>query len=160
MVWLKNFKTKAAIPATQLKWVEDDTDTQSVADVINGKMSRSDLLDMVYPVGSIYMSVNTTNPATLFGGTWEQMKDRFLLGAGDTYTLGRTGGEAAHTLTVAEMPAHAHGIGYGTNTVGGSASMPTIGTTQTSNSTSSTGGGSAHNNMPPFIVVLMWKRTA
>ena len=51
------------------------------------KMARLDksVIDMVYPVGAIYMSVNNTNPGNLFGGTWEQIKDRFLLSAGDTY---------------------------------------------------------------------------
>ena len=67
-----------------------------------------DTLNMVYPVGSIYMSVNSTSPASLFGGTWEQIKDRFLLAAGNTYAAGSTGGEATHTLTVDEMPKHAH----------------------------------------------------
>ena len=70
----------------------------------NGKL----LIDILYPVGSIYMSVNSTSPATLFGGTWEQIKDRFLLSAGNTYTAGATGGEATHKLTVNEMPSHNH----------------------------------------------------
>lgn len=64
--------------------------------------------DKIYPVGSIYMSVNSINPSELFGGTWEQLKDRFLLGAGDTYSAGSTAGEAEHTLTIDEMPAHSH----------------------------------------------------
>ena len=59
-----------------------------------------------YPVGAIYISTISTSPASLFGGTWEQLKDRFLLGAGDTYAAGATGGEAAHALTVNEMPPH------------------------------------------------------
>lgn len=68
-------------------------------------------LPLVYPVGSIYMSVNNTNPATLFGfGTWEQIQDTFLLAAGSTYTAGATGGEATHTLTVDEIPSHNHKI--------------------------------------------------
>ena len=54
------------------------------------------------------MSVNSTSPSTLFGGTWEQLKDRFLLGSGSTYTAGNTGGEATHTLTTNEMPKHTH----------------------------------------------------
>ena len=65
-------------------------------------------IDDVYPVGSIYMSVNDTSPATLFGGTWEQLKDRFLLGAGDTYSNGTIGGEATHKLITSEMPSHNH----------------------------------------------------
>ena len=54
------------------------------------------------------MSANSTNPGTLFGGTWTQLKDRFLLGAGSTYSNGATGGAATHTLTAAQMPKHAH----------------------------------------------------
>ena len=64
----------------------------------------------MYPVGSIYLSVNATNPAELFGGTWERIKDRFLLAAGDAYAAGSTGGEATHTLSAAEMPSHAHTV--------------------------------------------------
>ncbi len=69
---------------------------------------RSQILLAAYPVGSIYTSVNATSPATLFGGVWERIGGRFLLGADSTYTAGSTGGEAAHTLTAAEMPAHTH----------------------------------------------------
>lgn len=56
-------------------------------------------LKRVYPVGAIYMSVEETSPAELFGGTWERLKDRFLLGAGDTYEAGATGGSDAHSHT-------------------------------------------------------------
>lgn len=66
------------------------------------------IIDAVYPVGSIYMSVSSTSPSTLFGGTWERLQDKFLLGAGSTYTAGNTGGEATHTLTASEMPSHTH----------------------------------------------------
>lgn len=66
------------------------------------------IVDLIYPVGSIYISVNATSPATLFGGSWTQVKDRFLLGAGSTYTAAATGGSATHTLTASEMPKHAH----------------------------------------------------
>ena len=71
----------------------------------------------LYPVGSIYMSVNAVNPSTLFGGTWEQIKDTFLLAAGNTYTANSTGGQVSHshatsdhTLTVEEIPQHNHGF--------------------------------------------------
>ena len=66
----------------------------------------------VYPVGSIYMSVASTNPSSLFGGTWEALAPgRVLMGAGDSsYPAGSTGGEATHTLTVSEMPAHTHSV--------------------------------------------------
>lgn len=78
-------------------WI--DTNNPSIA---------STIFDAIYPVGSIYMSVNSTSPATLFGGTWQQIQDRFLLSAGSTYTAGDTGGEAEHTLTLNESPAHTH----------------------------------------------------
>lgn len=68
----------------------------------------------IYPIGSIYTSVVNINPASLFGGVWESIGDRFLLGAGNSYSGGQTGGESSHTLTTAEMPSHNHS----TNSVG------------------------------------------
>lgn len=61
----------------------------------------SQLLDLFYPVGSIYTSTKNTNPAATLGGTWTQIKDRFLLCAGDSYSAGATGGSATHTHTSA-----------------------------------------------------------
>ena len=69
----------------------------------------NNMLNNIYPIGSIYMSVNDVNPETIFGGTWEQIKDTFLLSAGDAYSAGSTGGEANHTLTINEIPSHTHG---------------------------------------------------
>ena len=66
---------------------------------------------IAYPVGSIYMSVNEIDPATIFGGTWEKIADgTFLMASGDTHALGVTGGEAEHTLTESEMPSHSHSL--------------------------------------------------
>lgn len=70
--------------------------------------NNGNVCDLIYPIGSIYMSVSNVSPSILFGGTWEQIKDKFLLSAGDTYNLGATGGEASHTLTTNEMPSHSH----------------------------------------------------
>ena len=76
----------------------------------------SAILDAVYPVGSIYMSVNSVSPEAVLGGTWEQIQDKFLLAAGGSYAAGTTGGSATHahttanhTLTASEIPAHTHG---------------------------------------------------
>ncbi len=143
-----------------------------------GNVKQAMLVDMVYPVGSIYISVNTTNPGSLFGGTWEQIKDRFILAAGGSYTVGSTGGEATHKLTVNEMPSHRHSITVYASEDGLSGKTlqdaeqgkPLAARWNEYGSLSSeknneqrinlTGGGAAHNNMPPYLSVYMWKRTA
>lgn len=163
---------------TTKKYVDDLTDVISLAvqdntdniAALSSQISNigSITFDDIYPVGSIYMSVNSTNPRTLFGGTWTQLKDRFLLGAGSTYTNGSTGGEASHTLTVNEMPSHSHPQ-YVTVSSGGSLSANCDYDSYSSGnarksaqnvSTGTTGGGKSHNNMPPYLVVYMWQRTS
>ena len=111
------------------------------------EMERN-FLNYLYPVGSIYMTVGTTSPAVLFGGTWVQIKDCFLLSAGDTYSNGSTGGSATHTpqgtvdnhtLTVAEIPYHYHATqqptrdsGSATDDSGQSVNVVTVASGQTS----------------------------
>lgn len=131
-----------------------------------GGADISTILSKVYPIGSIYMSVNSASPATLFGGTWERIKDQFLLAAGDKYAAGKTGGEATHTLTENEIPAHRHSIWF--PNAGGEQSAaigyPEAGSKNTwyaeASKTAGAGGGAAHNNMPPYLTVHVWKRTA
>lgn len=139
---------------------------------VTGGFDASILLKSVYPVGSIYMSVIDINPATLFGfGAWEPIKDRFLLAAGDTYEAGSIGGEAEHTLTELEMPAHDHEFdrhqlwrnetippsthaesdGYGVS----NKTLPIY-----TDTTIATGAGESHNNMPPYLTVYIWQRVA
>lgn len=126
--------------------------------------SNQEMVDLIYPVGSIYISVNNTNPGTLFGGNWEQIKDVFLLSAGDKYSAGDTGGEATHTLTVSEIPSHHHTIPAGNNPTTASnydhVASAYGGGTPKGLLTGYTGGSNAHNNMPPYLTVYMWKRTA
>mgnify|MGYP002615165251 CR=1 FL=1 len=123
------------------------------------------LLDAVWPVGSIYLSASEISPETLFGGTWQRVKDRFLLAAGDVYAPGETGGEAQHTLTKAEMPAHTHGYDFtGQSDVTGVTAIRLYDADGRRNeyqgASASAGGGAAHNNMPPYLAVYVWKRTA
>ena len=137
-------------------------------------------LNYTYPVGSLYMSAEATSPASLFGGTWEQIKDRFILAAGDTYAAGSTGGEATHALTISEMPSHSHRMlisGYTgwesetisgyvlkldnnilDNTTGGQTTLPHV--TNNNLNILYSGNNSAHNNMPPYITMYVWKRIA
>lgn len=118
---------------------------------------------MAYPIGSIYISINSTNPSTLFGGTWEQIKDRFLLACGSTYKNGTTGGEATHKLTINEMPEHNHienYVGVNWKQDGASGTYCVSSALEPYRVTGNTGGSQAHNNMPPYLAVYMWKRTA
>lgn len=140
-------------------------------------ITRDEMIDIVYPVGAIYMSVSSTSPATLFGGTWEQLSNRFLVGAGTTYTAGSTGGSASHshttgdhTLTIDEIPSHNHTV-YLRSDVGIVSTLglkAESGQSMPSDIIYDTGGGQAHNhgdtstesNLPPYLAVYMWKRTA
>lgn len=129
----------------------------------------------IYRVGTIYMSTSPTSPGLLFGGGWEQLKDRFLLGAGTSYTVNSTGGSATVTLTVDQIPSHKHTIkekwqdnaavhnhgsmeGYVAQ--GSNYNEGGTGFTNDSNAILETGGGQSHSNMPPYRVVYMWRRVA
>lgn len=131
------------------------------------KADITNLWSNVYPVGSIYTSVNSTNPSTFFGGTWERFGNgKVLVGVdeNDTVfsTVEKTGGEKTHTLTVNEMPSHSHT--YSKTDVDknytGSSTSRSAKETYTTTNTSTTGGSQAHNNLQPYITVYMWKRVA
>lgn len=148
-----------------------------------GKTSNTDYdynwIDL-YPVGSIYMSVNDTSPASLFGGSWEKISGRFLIGSGSpqpnnedvfgnlnnngyTFTNEHMGGSYKHQLTEAEMPKHHHEIdsAYAGIGDGGILQRGWKETTEgRSFATTNIGNNEAHTNMPPYLVVNMWKRIA
>lgn len=142
---------------------------QYVDNLVNPLIEQyASIINIVYPVGSIYMSVNAADPSTLFSGTsWEKLEGRFLLGSSSTYTNGSTGGEAAHALTISEMAAHKHSISYPNAAGPEEAAIGYPADSDTNKSwgaemckTQSAGDGVAHNNMPPYLVVNMWKRTS
>ena len=157
---------------------------------VNGtlKINNTNIFDLIYPVGSFYISAKSTNPAILFGGTWEQIQGRFLLGRSSSYPVGSMGGEATHTLTISEMPTHGNHLmqggmyseladnqsndsSYRDNTL----YLPRTAFTSTGTfnrgwkdwnggemypAGTLKGGGNPHNNMPPYLSVYIWKRTA
>ena len=134
--------------------------------LIVGTMVQYTPLD-AYPVGSVYISEEPISPSLLFGGTWTQISDRFLLAAGSTYTAGSTGGSATHTLTIDEMPNHNHQIAIrhsdGTRTNGevlNCGLQANVSDGRWRANPKASGGGAAHNNMPPYEAYYMWKRTA
>lgn len=113
-----------------------------------------------FPVG--YGGFFQTDPNSIYAGTtWEQKKDVFILASGTTYSAGSTGGEAAHTLTVEEMPSHSHGATAVYSYPNGSktANNWTEGK-DISISSVNTGGSLAHNNMPPYFAMPFWIRKA
>ena len=134
------------------------------------------MINVIYPVGAIYMSVNSTSPATLFGGTWEQLSNRFIVGVGSNYSAGTTGGSSTHyhttgdhTLTVNEIPNHDHSVWLRTDSgIATTVSYVAENGKAMISSVNSTGGDQPHNhgntssesNLPPYLAVYMWKRTA
>ena len=150
------------------------------------QISANEIVNIIYPVGSLYWSSKSTDPATLFGGTWKRIKDKFILAAGDTYAAGSTGGAASVALTTKQIPAHAHSAS--TNSTGGHTHTLYSGAGGSGGSyfsvgqvygaknravtspdwngdhahtvnISNTGGNQAHDNMPPYIVFYCWERT-
>lgn len=129
----------------------------------------STVVDILYPVGTIYISINPANPGATMGGTWESFgAGKTLIGVDNTDTdfdaPEKTGGEKTHTLTIAEMPSHNHSIlrprwstQAGANAVYGSNGT---GTGANRDADAYEGGGEAHNNMQPYITTYMWKRIA
>jgi len=158
--------------------VVDVSDTTYSASGTNKKATLSKFLDFFYPVGTIY-ETTSSNLDTVdkmnahFGGTWEVFGEGRVLVAksSDTEfdTIGKTGGEKYHTLTIAEMPHHSHGqlVTANPNTGGpgirgdfnGAEGTGLSGYPQ-GISTSGEGGGGTHNNLPPYQVVYRYRRTA
>lgn len=151
--------------------------------VINGK----DLINLIYPVGSIYISTNNLSPQDFFGGTWEAFATgRTLVGIDTSQTefnsVGKTGGAKAHTLTVAQMPQHEGHMYDNFNDTGwvdrgGDTNSYYLNSTGTAGYGKyenrpykvvsgneivmqgfTRGGNEAHNNLQPYVVVYMWKR--
>lgn len=125
-----------------------------------------------WPIGSIYMSVNSTSPANLFGGTWEMISDTFLFAASSSYPAGSTGGEFTHKLTQSELPNYSLSVANGSNVIRSKTGSFADAYVQTQSSgwgipnwesktvtVASGGSGAAHNNMPPYLSVWIWKRT-
>lgn len=135
---------------------------------------QKELLQLVFPIGSTYVTQTNTNPNTILGfGTWERFKKLDLgLDENDTNMnqIGKTGGEKTHTLTIQEIPNHSHGIRYwqkgarddnGTGKyLGDGTSDPVnVGGSQSGGTVQTAGGEQPHNNMQPYeIVGFMWIR--
>lgn len=125
-------------------------------------------VNLLYPVGSIYISVNSKNPSEIFGGTWERIKGKMLLGVDeddqDFSTSGKTSGEKEVTLSINHIPPHNHTVRANIQNASGNNVLVIKNNAYYSSAvemnTSATGGGQPHNNMPPYFTVYIWYRTA
>lgn len=123
-------------------------------------------VDLLYPVGSIYMSIKSKNPGEIFGGVWERIaKGRTLVGVDENDTdfssSEKTGGEKTHTLTISEMPRHRHDMNYGDSLGGngtGYAYSGTIGSGPAAMLYA--GSNQPHNNLQPYFTCYIFVRTA
>ena len=161
---LKDASGNYIAPATRAScvYMSDNTTLEDFVNDLDLKVTG------IYPVGSIYQSTDSTSPASMFGGEWEQIQGKFLLGSSSSHSVTSTGGEETHTLSTNEMPAHNHS-GISTKWQSRASHGPTCGPEGGSNfivntngsfTTNNSGGGQAHNNMPPFYTVNIWRRTA
>ena len=136
------------------------------------------ILDIIWPVGSIYLSDNATNPNTKFGGTWVKLSGGFIYGStitsGNTYSTGNGTGTAtnSHTLTIDQMPAHNHSgaqdetAGYYLRSGDSGGIQAGAGSSQPWREwnwysyVKSQGGGKGHSHNIPYITCSIWRRTA
>lgn len=137
---------------------------------VKPSFDKTEILNMVYPVGSVYMSTSSANPSTFIGGTWQRYaQGRTIVGVSESESefsyVGKTGGEKSHRLTNQEMPSHSHGFngnkmvgnGYGDGPANVTASGAWF---QLHPKTGSEGGDQPHNNLQPYITTYIWLRTA
>lgn len=132
--------------------------------MMGGQRSLDIILNNIYPVGSIYLSVVSTNPSEYFGGVWERLSGGYIYAVtSDTATNSSYTGTGAqsHTLTINEIPAHSHGINFdqvwafgGTTSIATTSGGPYGGSGYIQN----TGGSQGHTHNVAYIGVFMWKR--
>ena len=156
------------------KYLQNSSDIQinEIGDNLQFEIIKSQLLNSIYPIGSIYMSATNTNPGSTLGGTWELWgAGRVPVGVDTTQTefnvVEKTGGAKTHKLTIDEMPNHTHSIKSGNknNTwvaPNGVLAYQYQGETALISDewTVAKGGSQPHNNLQPYITCYMFKRTA
>lgn len=168
-----------------LETTKSNTDRIAANELKIKLIGGDDPLNALHPVGSIYISTDSASPASLFGGEWEQISGRFLIGTGSPennddntspgiydYAAGSKGGEKTHTLTNSEAPRLDRTIAINGDkmyTLGavsgeqyqGTSIVSTVSSTSKFNYPillSEYGKDQPHNNMPPYLAVYMWKR--
>ena len=81
-----------------------DKEFSSLQTKVNQKTTFTEVINKIYPVGAIWFTTSYDSLESLFGGSWEQIKDRFLVGAGNRYGRSATGGADSVKLTASQIP--------------------------------------------------------
>ncbi len=170
----KNRSEEKKIEEIAKQYNQNETDLNNAYEKIvdeNEYLTKGELIEIIYPVGSIYITTNEQNPGEYLEGEWESYGEgRTIVGAGTgtdsnnvqkVFEINETGGEYEHTLTINEMPSHTHKALYGGNIAGiQSSAAGGDGKYWHSIEMSYTGGDQAHNNIQPYIVTYMWRRVS
>ena len=163
---VKTFTSIPLLPSSMPSLANQVTSKAYVDSVAGGGSGGISMQD-VYPIGSVFMSMNSTNPATSLGfGTWSAVQGKFLVGVSsetEFNTAGKTGGAKTVTLSTANMPSHNHsisGISQGALLAPNLGSDADVIVPSGSMSTGYSGSGTAHNNLPPYFAIYIWTRTA
>jgi len=153
----------------ELDWGEEMNSNLDILDAVAftediiSFLISSEIVDLVYPVGSVYLSTNSADPSTLFAGTtWDEFAQGKVLVGQDTLdtdfdTLLEEGGEKSHVIVTSEMPSHTHSapaISGVALSLAGVVDVDTV----VDDVTGSTGGDQPHNNLQPYVVVKIWRR--
>ena len=179
----------AAAPKLNLKLPRGVDGTGAVSSVMGVSpdntthdVPAAELFNKIYPIGAIYISTSSTDPGTLFGGTWTPIKDRFLLAAGDTYSAASTGGAASQVVDYGEdgyaligfpdadtthisltrkNTTAAQGTYTPTKFAAGNSAPATFASASTAQADAiALGGSTTVNTLPPYLTVYVWQRTA
>lgn len=140
------------------------------ADHVHPAVATQAIFDAIYPVGSVYMSMNPTSPSLLFGGDWVKIENVFLFGAGDAASVRSYGGNPTVTINIS-LPQHNHNLAtktikYGTlpsgsNNMNSLVDWGSANATDTAKNTSTTGSSASSTEfsiMPPYLAVYMGER--
>ena len=132
-------------------------------------MAYINILEAIYPIGAMYLSIQNTSPAEIIGGTWSKIEGQYLIGANDNYEVTSTGGTTSYTLTTNNMPSHYHTVWWKrTNITINSSGNSHVVVNKTNTGASgpysgymtASGGGQPFTVTPPYYAVNIWVRTA
>ena len=179
----KNRSEEKKIEEIAKQYNQNETDLNNAYEKIvdeNEYVTKGELIEIIYPVGSIYITTNGQNPGEYLGGEWESYGEgRTIVGAGTgtdsnnvqkVFEINETGGEYEHTLTADELAKHKHNFEYMGTQYAGYRQAYEVGTHLTFFvgkptagdmkyiTIASNGGDQPHNNIQPYIVTYIWKR--